>query len=108
MKITLKRFNGKYIVTADKTRFVFNKNCKAWDFAFNIRIYGLKYTCEVYEKIHCMRELGILRKGDTRKVPTRQMLLEMRSGVLVDNAVRGILVGDYTLDQLLARKGIAI
>ena len=105
MKTTLKRFNGKYIVTADGTRFIFNKSYKALDFVSNVRTYGLKYTCEVYEKIRCMSELGILRKGDKRKIPTRQMLLEMRSDILMDNAIRGVIVGNYTLDQLLKGRG---
>ena len=105
MKTTLKRTNGKYIVTADGQRFKFNRDYKAWSFAFNIRAYGLEYTCEVYEKIRCLRELGILSKGDARKIPTRKMLLEMRSGILMDNAIRGVLVGDYTLTELLKRKG---
>ena len=106
MKITLKRTNGKYLVTVDGKRFPFNKHYKAWDFAFNVRDYGVKYTCEVYDKIRCMRELGILHKGDERKIPTRQMLLEMRSGILMDNAIRGVIMGDYTLDELLIRKGV--
>ena len=107
MTLTLKRFDGKYIVTADGKRFTFNKPYKALDFAFNARTYGLDYTCEVYEKIRCMRELNILRKGDERKIPTRKMLLEMRSGILMDNAIRGVITRDYTLDQLLTRKGYA-
>lgn len=107
MKITLKRSGGKYIVAADSKHFTFNKPYKAWDFVFNIRTYGLSYTCEVYDKIHCLRELGILHKGDARKIPTRKMLLEMRSGILMDNAIRGVITRDYTLDQLLIRKGYA-
>ena len=105
MMLTLKRLNGKYVVTADGKRFTFKKDYKAWDFAFNVRTYGLKYTCEVYEKIRCMRELGLLRKGDARKIPTRKMLLEMRSGILMDCTIRGVIVGDYTLNELLKRKG---
>ena len=109
MTITLKYANGKYTVTVDtnidKKRFTFNKFYKAWDFIFNIKTYGIKYTCEVYDKIHCLRELGVLKKGDPRKIPTRKMLLEMRSHTLMDNAIRGILVGDYTLNELLKRKG---
>lgn len=105
MAITFKRFKVKYIVTVDGKRFIFAKYYKAWDFVCNVRTYGLKYTCEVYDKIRCMRELGILRKGDERKIPTRQMLLEMRSGIAMDNAIRDIIVGNYTLEELLTRKG---
>ena len=105
MKLTFKRFGGKYIVTVNGKRFPFAKYYKAWDFMCNVHIYGLKYTCEVYDKIRCLRELGILKKGDERKIPTRQMLLEMRSGVLMDNAIRGVIVGNYTLDQLLKGRG---
>lgn len=105
MEITFRSFHGKHLVTVDGKRFTFNRDYKAWDFAFNVKEYGLKYTCEVYEKIRCMRELGILNKGDERKMPTRKMLLDMRSGVAMDNAIRGIILGDYTLDELLERKG---
>ena len=42
---------------------------------------------------------------DEREEAVRQMLSQYNSGILMDNAIRGILVGDYTLNDLLKRKG---
>jgi hypothetical protein len=58
----------------------------------------------------CLYQLGKLKKSkrtspDCCELRLRKMLLSLESGILMDNAVRGILVGDYTLDQLLIRKG---
>ena len=107
MRTTLKRFNGKYIVTVDEKRFTFNQSLKALAFVFDINAYGLKYTCEVYEKLNCMRQLHLIDSEDIYKTAVKQMLLDLRSGILMDNAIRGVILGDYTLEQLLARKGYA-
>lgn len=104
---TLKCIKGRHIVTVDGKRFTFNRDYKAWDFAFNVKTYGLEYTCEVYEKMRCLRELCIIRKGDARKIPTRKMLLDLRSSILMDNVIRGVITREYTLDELLKRKGYA-
>lgn len=42
---------------------------------------------------------------DEREEAVRKMFAQYNSSILMDNAVRGILVGDYTLNDLLKRKG---
>ena len=107
MTINLKRFNGRYIVTADGKNYTFAHSLKALEFVFDVKSYGVAYTCEVYEKLACMHHLGILKAQDTRADMVRQMLLDLKSGILMDNAIRGVITRDYTLDQLLIRKGYA-
>lgn len=66
---------------------------------------------EVDKKINLLYDLCILcrrrAKGnkDAREEATRQMLLNCRSLIRLDNTVHGIIVGKYTLDQMLERKG---
>ena len=106
MIITLKCVKRRYILTADGKRFTFKDGLWAWSFANDVHKYGIDYTCEVYDKIRCLYHLSVLKKGgDKREANVRKMLLSLESSILMDNAVRGILVGDYTLDQLLIRKG---
>ena len=106
MNINLEQSGRKYIVLTDERHFTFSSREKAVAFMGNAVEYGVRYTQAVYEKIACMKQLHLFRKGDTRQIEnTRKMLLSLRSGILMDNAVRGIITRDYTLDQLLARKG---
>ena len=106
MIITLKSVKRRYILTAEGKRFTFKDGLWAWSFANDAHKYGVDYTHEVYDKIRCLYHLGVLKKGgDNREANVRKMLLSLESSILMDNAVRGILVGDYTLDQLLIRKG---
>jgi hypothetical protein len=106
MNINLEHSGGKYIVNTDERHFEFKNGEKAVAFMGDAVEYGVRYTQAVYEKITCMKQLHLFRKGDKQQVEnTRKMLLSLRSGILMDNAVRGIITRDYTLDQLLARKG---
>jgi hypothetical protein len=106
MIITLKSVKRRYILTADGKRFTFKDGLWAWSFANDAHKYGVDYACEVYDKIRCLYHLGLLKKGDDKKeANVRKMLLGYESSILMDNAVRGILVGDYTLNDLLKRKG---
>ena len=72
------------------------------------------YGDEVEKKISLLYDfamLGTLRgkkiiRYDEREVAVRKLLHSYKSTVLMDNAIRGVLVGNYTIDELLQRKGI--
>jgi hypothetical protein len=68
------------------------------------------YDNEVEKKVSLLYDFCILHKRkykqpDEREAAVREFLRSYGSEVLMDNAVRGILVGDYTLTELLRRKG---
>ena len=105
-----KRLNKRYVVVVDNKMFKFYDHSNAWVFINGVVNHGLDYAEEVHYKIMCLYQLGKLKKSkrtspDCCELRLRKMLLSLESGILMDNAVRGILVGDYTLDQLLIRKG---
>ena len=66
---------------------------------------------EVDKKINLLYDLCILRrrksKGgvDDLEEATRKLLLSCTSLISIDNTVHGIIVGKYTLDQLLKSRG---
>ena len=65
---------------------------------------------EVDKKVNLLYDLCILRRPkrdsvDTREEATRKMLLACPSLISIDNTVHGIIVGKYTLDQLLKSRG---
>ena len=65
---------------------------------------------EVDKKVSLLYDLHILLQNsrgeiDTREAATRQMLLDCKSLISVDNAVHGVIVGKYTLNDILKRKG---
>ena len=71
-----------------------------------------QYTLEeqVDKKVSLLYDLCILcRKGqyaDKREQFVKQLLTSYKSEIQMDNAVHNIIVGDYTLNDLLKRKGI--
>lgn len=66
---------------------------------------------EVDKKVDLLYDLCILRrtkaKGgvDDREEATRKLLLECPTLISIDNTVHGVIVGKYTLDQLLKSRG---
>ena len=66
---------------------------------------------EVDKKVDLLYDLCILRrtkaKGgvDDREDAVRKMLLDCTSLISIDNTVHGVIVGKYTLDQLLKSRG---
>ena len=105
-----KNLNKRYVIMVDNKMFKFYDHCNAWIFINGVLKYGIEYAEEVHEKIICLYQLGKLKKSKRRspdcyEANLRKMLLSLNSGILMDNAVRGIIVGDYTLEQLLKRKG---
>lgn len=72
------------------------------------------FADEVDKKISFLYDACMLHKRackrsawlpDEREEMVRKMLSQYNSSILMDNAVRGILMGDYTLNELLKRKG---
>lgn len=67
------------------------------------------YADEVDKKISLLYDLCILckrRKGsDNREEAVRELFLSYGSEIKMDNAVKGIRMENYTLDDLLKRKG---
>ena len=69
------------------------------------------YADEVDKKVSFLYDCCMLCKRkhntlpDEREEVVRKMLSAYNSSILMDNAIRGILVGDYTLNDLLKRKG---
>lgn len=69
-----------------------------------------KYDEEVEKKISLLYDFCILHKRryqtqDEREDAVREFLRSYNSEVLMDGAVRDILVGNCTLDEALKRKG---
>ena len=66
---------------------------------------------EVDKKVSLLYDLCILQRrkrnsdADAREEAIRQMLLNCPSLISIDNAVHGVIVGKYTLDQLLKSRG---
>lgn len=66
---------------------------------------------EVDKKVDLLYDLCILRrtkaKGgvDDREEAVRKVLLDCTSLISIDNTVHGVIVGKYTLDQLLKSRG---
>lgn len=70
----------------------------------------IKLAEEVDKKVDFLYDCFILKRGkdetkDAREDITRQMLLSYQSLTGIDNAIHGILVCNYTLNQLLKAKG---
>ena len=106
MTINFKRFKGRYIVKVDGKLFRFADITTAHTFIEGIVKYGFEYDQEVHEKIRCLYQLYELKgRPDSRENAVRKMLLACESSILMDNAIHGIFVGDYTLDDILKRKG---
>lgn len=68
-------------------------------------------TKEIDKKINLLYHFCILKckstgEADTRELATRKMLLNCPSLISIDNALRGVLVGKCTLDELLKTKGV--
>ena len=68
------------------------------------------YDDEVEKKVSLLYDFCILHKRkyakpDERENAVREMLRSYGSGILMDNAVRDILVGKNKLDEELKRKG---
>ena len=105
-----KRFNKRYVVIAENKMFKFYDHCNAWIFINGVLDHGIEYATEVHEKIMCLYDLKQLKKPqrsspDCHEASLRRMMFDLNSGILMDNAIRGIIVGEYTLEQLLKRKG---
>lgn len=69
------------------------------------------YNDEVDKKVSLLYDFAILRKRkygspDEREEAVRKLLLSYGSPILMDNAVRDILVGNRKIDDVLQRKGI--
>ena len=69
------------------------------------------YSDEVEKKVSLLYDFAILHKRkygspDKREEAVRQLLRSYKSSILLDNAVRSILVGNCTLDDALKRKGL--
>lgn len=75
---------------------------------------------QVDKKISMLYEMYILRRvkvqsapkrkprfmPDAREELVRKLLLSCQSEITMDNIVRGVIMGDYTLDTLLKRNGL--
>lgn len=64
----------------------------------------------VEEKIDLLYDFHYLRRNrekphDTREEQVRQMLLACGNENRIDSLIRGIHIGDYTLNEILERKG---
>lgn len=72
------------------------------DFLCNI---SCPYKIEVEKKINLLYDLRILRKVkrriDSRENDVYRMFMSYESKIKLDNVVRGIIIGNYTLDELL-------
>jgi hypothetical protein len=72
------------------------------------------YGDEVEKKVSLLYDfamLGTMRgskiiRSDKREAAVRKLLNSYKSTVIMDNAIHGVLVGDYTIDEMLQRKGI--
>lgn len=70
-----------------------------------------EFSEEVNKKVSFLYDSYMLTRRyhktqpDEREEAVRKMLSDYNSSILMDNAIRGILVGDYTLNDLLKRKG---
>lgn len=64
---------------------------------------------QVDKKVSLLYDLCILckrgRYADNREEAVKKLLSSYESEVQIDNAVHNIIVGDYTLNDLLKRKG---
>ena len=71
------------------------------------------YADEVAKKVSLLYDfamLGTLRgkkivRYDEREEAVRELFNSYGSVITMDNAVHGVLVGDYTIDEMLKRKG---
>lgn len=66
----------------------------------------------VEEKIGLLYDFCYLRRGkdrapDSREERVRQMLLACGNENRINSLIMGIHIGDYTLDEILERKGFA-
>jgi hypothetical protein len=69
------------------------------------------YDNEVEKKVSLLYDFCILHKRkykqpDEREAAVRELLRSYGSEVLMDNAVRNILLGNCTLHEALKRKGL--
>lgn len=71
----------------------------------------IRLSNEVDKKISLLYDLCILNRRvpdngrDPREKVTRKMLLDCPSLVSIDNSIHGVIVGKYTLDDLLKTRG---
>ena len=63
----------------------------------------VEYKIDVLYDFHYLRRKGT--KPDPREGRVRLMLLACGNENRIDSAIRGVHIGDYTLDELLERKG---
>ena len=69
------------------------------------------YGDEVDKKVSLLYDFCILRKRkykrpDEREDAVRELLHSYNSQTAMDSAVRGVLVGDYTLNDMLTRRNL--
>lgn len=106
MTVTLKRTKKSYRLTIDNRKYKFASAHSPWTLLKGVNERGLDHANEVYDKIRCLYDLGILKKGKrNRENRTIKMLLACGSSISIDNAVRDIITGKSTLDDVLKRKG---
>lgn len=67
---------------------------------------------EVEKKISLLYDFCILKKRfkrsqpDEREEAVRQLLHSYKTPTAIDNAVRGVLTGNYSINEMLKRKGL--
>lgn len=62
---------------------------------------------EVEKKISVLYDMYILRNHDAREEAVRKLLLSYETPMRMDNAIHDVIVGNYTLNEWLKRKGVA-
>lgn len=97
MKITLKRFGRKHIVTINGFAHIFDTLKEAFTIIANTRY--------VDTKLEILYDMCILPKSKRKREVVRQWLLSYPTEISIDNAVHDIIVGNHTLTDALKRKG---
>ena len=106
MTITFKRAKKRYLVTVGEKLFKFSDIHNAHIFLDGILKRGIEHTQEVHEKIHCLYQLYMLKgRPDKRESAVRKMLLACGGSISIDNAIHGVIVGNYTLNDILKSRG---
>ena len=100
MKITLKRTNREYVVTINGKSQTFTTLKGAWNFIYNRTPVGY-----AEHKYRVMKQLQMLPRDRHTKILVRKWLRSYSSEIAMDNAVRDIITGQYTLESVLKRKG---
>lgn len=60
----------------------------------------------IREKISILKDFCILKKTDTMKIEATKKLLANCTDFEAERLLRGVFTNAYTLDQLLAKKGM--